>query len=153
MASTWLIGTAFSRGDPACSGTRDEPAVTGGRPAGGTWTRLPQDWHFPQRPAHLGARQPHSEHSYDAAVASFPMTGTVAAGTDTHRPDTHRPGIRRRADTRAGSWSGSRGVAHKLAGSGPERHESGSETGWEVSVRWHGLAHHLAGHAQANDWP
>jgi hypothetical protein len=86
VASTCAIGMAGDRGVPARSGTLVEPGATAATPAWRASVTLPQAWHSPQRPAHFGARHPHSEHSYIVVTADLPMAGTVAPATDTPPP-------------------------------------------------------------------
>jgi len=65
-----IVRAIKARGVPARSGTL---AGMTAAPDGAASAMLPHAWHSPQRPAHLGDRQPHSAHTYAAAAAALAM--------------------------------------------------------------------------------
>jgi len=58
---------------------------------------LPQAWHSPQRPTHLGARHPHSEHRKAALAALLDvMPATLPGPSDNGGAQARDDGPRRR---------------------------------------------------------
>ena len=118
VRSIWSMGWAEADTGPACGVRLLVP----------TSETLPQAWHSPQRPTHLGARHPHSEHRKAVLTALLDVMAATLPGP-----------VRQRRATSGCHWPAPSDDRHLHS---PGEHTI-TEHSWQQSIRnwqphWHG---------------